>query len=390
MTVRKTYKVRLYPNKTQEAELVRILGACRYVYNHFLDRKKKHYEETKKTISYMLLSRELTKLRHETDWMKGIQLTPLGQSLRRLEISYSRFFKNTSRFPRFKSKKDGKQSFQKSRDWRIREKKIQIQNNLIIRFRGGLDINAKLGTLTISKQGDKWYASMTALVDVKQPKRYTKPVGIDVGLTTLATLSNGKKFENIRSQEKLQRKLTKAQRSLSKKQKGSKRREKARQVVGRVYGKIKNVRSNHIHQVSSAIVRRNPSLIAVEDLNVAGMMRNRRIARSFADASVSELLRQLKYKQAWRGGQFVEVNRFYPSSKTCSACEWIVETLPLSVRSWKCGNCGKNHNRDINAAKNILREALAHSARGGNVKPPSVVPVEARIGVKSNAKLIKQ
>jgi len=360
----KAYKVRLYPNKTQEAELVRILGACRYVFNHFLERRMKHYAETKKTISYLVLSSELTKLRHETEWMKGIHIEPVQQSLRRLERAYRSFFKKNTELPKFKTKKEPKQSFQKYRGWSLRDNKIQIQKGLIVRFRGFVDTKATFADITVSSVNGKWYASMNATAKIKQPKRYTKPVGIDVGLETLATTSTGKKFANIRPQKTLQHKLTTAQRALARKTKGSKRREKARQVVGRVYEKIKNIRVNHIHHVSSAIVRRNPSLIAVEDLNVAGMMANRRVARSFADASVRELLRQLKYKQAWRGGEFVEINRFYPSSKTCSACEWIVDSLPLSVRTWKCGNCGKVHDRDINAARNIVKEALAHSARG--------------------------
>ena len=365
MVIQRAYKLRLYPNKEQEQKLLQILGACRFIYNYYLEQRKNYYFENKKTLPYAVMSRDLTKLRYKTDWLSQVQALPIQQSLRRLDTAYNRFFRKQSKFPRFKSKKDIRQSFQKNKDWRLKENKVQIQQDITIRYRGMIDPKAKLGTLVVSRHASgKWFATITAEVVVKQPKRYTKPIGIDVGIETLATLSTGKKYDNLRPQETLQRKLTLAQRSLTRKKKGSNRREKARKKVAHVYEKICNVRENYLHNVSYDITRKNHAVIAVEDLNVAGMMKSSNLARVLVDASMRELLRQLEYKQEWRGGEFVKIDRFFPSSKCCSKCNWVIASLPLHIRKWECEKCGAQHDRDINAAKVILKQSLAHSERG--------------------------
>jgi putative transposase len=365
MEIQRAYKVRLYPNKAQEQQLLSILGACRFVYNHFLEARINHYKATGKTLSYMLMSRQLTVLRHETEWMKDIQLEPLSQALRHLDYAYRRFFKVKKGFPNFKSKKDTKQSFQKHCEWRLRGNRIQIQKDFLVKFRGKVDSEAKLGTLTVSRHGNKWYASMTAEVKVKLPSRYTKPIGIDMGITHLAITSTGQKYENVRSQKVLQRKLSKAQRILARRKLHSQRRQKAKVEVARIHEKIANIKANHLHQVSHAITSKNHAMIAVEDLNVKGMMQNRKLSRALGDASIRELLRQIEYKQKWTGGDFVKIGRFEPTSKKCSACGVVKETMPLSVRRWKCG-CGKTHDRDVNAAKNIL--SAAYAVRGESME----------------------
>lgn len=162
--------------------------------------------------------------------------------------------------------------------------------------------------------------------------------------------------------------MARAQRILARRQKGSKRREKARLQLSRTYEKIANIRRNHLHQISSAITAKNHSLIAVEDLAVSGMVRNRKLSRAISDAGWAELVRQIEYKQHWKGGDIVKVGRYFPSSKLCSACGFLLETLPLNVRKWKCGGCGVSHDRDINAAKNVLKEALTQRARGATVR----------------------
>lgn len=365
MKINRAYKIRLYPNKEQEQKMLKILGCCRFIYNYYLDKRIQHYAETKKSLSYAELARDLTKFRYTINWLSDTQAEPLQQSLRRLETSYKRFFTKVSKFPKFKSKKDTRQSFQKHADWKIIDNKLQIQKDLIIKFRGNMPKLTKLGTLVVSRHSSgKWFATTTAKIEVKTPETYTKPIGIDVGLETLMTLSTGQKYANIQPQKTLQARLTKAQRDLARKQKGSKRREKARQEVARVHEKIRNIRENHLHQITSKIVSKNHAIIAIENLNVKGMMKNRHLSRSLGDASFGELFRQLKYKQAWKGGKLIEVGRFFPSSKTCSFCEFVVETLPLSVRKWACEKCGTKHDRDINAAKNILAEALKHNERG--------------------------
>ncbi len=368
MIIQKAHKVRLYPNKTQEQQLLQILGASRFVYNYFLAARKSYYAEYGKTLSYMQMSRDLTQLRHSM-WLGELQGEPMSQSLRRMDKSYSTFFRRKKGFPRFKSKKALKQSFQKCSEWKVKDTRVQIQKDLVVKFRGTVDPKAKLGTLIVSYQAGKWYASMTAKVAVKHAKRHTKPIGLDVGLTTLVTTSKGVKYENIQPQKSNQRALTLAQRKLARRQKGSNRRTKARLELARVYERIANVRHNHLHQISSAITAKNHGLIAVENLGVREMVKNRQLARAISDAGWSELVRQIEYKQAWKGLEVVKIDRFFPSSKLCSACGFLLETLPLSVREWKCGGCGKTHDRDINAAKNILQEALAYRVQGATVRP---------------------
>ncbi len=366
MKIQRAYKVRLYPNLAQEMELWRIINASRFVYNYFLASRKGYYEETGKTLTLNQMSSDLTVLRKSVGFLDGIQLEPLSQGLRRLDRSYQTFFRQKKGYPKFKTKKSSHQSFQKHTAWKIIDKKVQIQTGLVVKFRGLVDTQAQLGTLTVLYSCGKWYASMTAQVEMKLPIRHSKPIGIDLGLTSLASISTGIKFENIQPQKTLQNKLARAQRVLARRVKGSNRREKAKVEVARVYEKTGAIRRNHLHQVSSAITAKNHSLIAVEDLNVRGMFRNRKLSRAISDAGWSELLRQIEYKQLWEGGEIVKVGRYFPSSKLCSACGFLAETMPLSVRNWKCA-CGVEHDRDVNAAKNILTEA--YSVRGADVRP---------------------
>lgn len=370
--------MKLYPNKGQEAQLQAIIDGSRFVYNHFLEQRKNHYLEHKKTISYAVMARELTKLRYQVGFLKPLQTEPLQQSLRRLDKAYNSFFRKTAKFPKFKSRFDARQSFQKHQAWRVVGNRIQIQKDLQVKYRGQIDDTATLGTLVILKESGKWYATTTAKVEYEIPKKYGKPVGIDVGLETLATLSTGQKFANIQPQKTLQSKLTRAQRVLARKKKGSKRRQLAKVAVNKIYAKIRHKRENHIHQVSSSILKDSPSLVAVEDLNVAGMMKNRHLSRALGDASLRILLKQLKYKQEWRGGTYAEIGRFFPSSKTCHKCGCIADKMPLSVRKWKCQNCGTLHDRDINAAKVILAQASVQDARGGKVRPSRHSPVKRK------------
>lgn len=361
----RAYKVRLYPNKTQELLMQKTLDASRHVYNHYLEKRKNHYLEGNGDLKYVAMARDLTHFRKTDSVLAGVQSEPVQQALRRLDKSYNAFFRGTSRFPKFKSRFAPHQSFQKHQCWQVLGNKIRIQSDLDVKFRGFIDTKATLGTLVVAKEStSKWYATITAEVPHKPTTTFTEPVGIDVGIETLAVTSEGKKYKNIRPQESLQHKLTQAQRTLSRRKRGSKRRAKAKEAVARVYAKIRNKRENHIHHISREIVNGNPTHIAMEDLNVAGMVQNRRLARVIADASMRELTRQIEYKQTWNGGTFEKIGRFFPSSKTCHGCGFIVDSLPLSERKWTCPQCGVEHDRDINAAKVILAQSLAYSERG--------------------------
>lgn len=342
--------------------MLKILGACRFVYNYYLNIQMNAYWQTGKNIPFTDLSRDLTVMRNRGDypWLKELQVVPMQQSLRMLDVAFSKFFRKTSELPRFKSKRDMRQSFRKHQDWKIRDNKIQIQSDLLVKYRGKLSPDRdQMKTLTISRTPTgKWYASIQVIEQVEQPSKLEGSVGIDLGLTHTAITSDGQKFENLKLHKRQLKRLKALQQSLSRKHKGSNRREKARLEIARLHEKIANQRMNHLHQVSSAITGKNHALIAVEDLSVANMLKNRSLSRSIADVSWSELIRQIEYKQMWKGGQFVKVGRFYPSSKTCSNCGVVRDSLPLDVRSWDC-ECGTTHDRDVNAARNILKQAEA-------------------------------
>lgn len=358
MKVHKAYKVRVYPNEQQQKELLLIMDGCKFVYNYYLNLQINAFFQTGKSIAYADLSRDLTKLRHDTEWLSAIGVRPLQQSLRNLDKAYNRFFRGQNRLPSFKGMYKGN-SFSKPSEWSVKDRKINIQRGLAVKYRGTLPPDAEMKTLTVSvTPAGKWYASIKVIEKIEQPKLSGK-VGVDLGITHTAITSNGEKFDNLRPQKAQLKKLKKLQQQLARQEKGSNRREKTKQEIARLHEKIANKRINHLHQVSSAIIGKNPALIAVEDLSVVNMMKNRRLARSIADVSWGELLRQLEYKQTWKGGQFVKVDRFFPSSKRCSECGDMQSSMPLNVREWYCNACFTTHDRDVNAAKNILKQAEA-------------------------------
>jgi len=360
------YKIKIYPNNEQKQILLKNIGSCRFVYNHFLALKKQTYLETGKNITYNVMSKELTKLRKEIDWLQEAQFQPLQQSLRNLDVAYNRFFRKQAKFPVFK-KKNKKNTMKKVNGWNIAGNKIKIMKNAEIRFRGVFPQNRE-GTLTITKDSaGGWWASTLGEKKCKQTKLKKSALGVDLGLETLATTSDGNKYENIRSLGKILERIKFASKSLSKKKKGSVRREKARMILARLYRKASFIRINHLHHISKKIVSKNHAMIALEDLAVANMMKNRRLSRSIGDAGWGELVRQIKYKQEWKGGSVVQIGRFFPSSKTCSVCNFIVDTLPMSVRKWTCGKCNTKHDRDINASVMIAKQAtFLLGAEGGD------------------------
>lgn len=355
--VHKTYKVRLYPTRAQEAEMLKILVACRWIWNHFLEKRVSSYAETGKTTSYKILARELKALRMTTLELSGVQSHPLEKSLRRLEAAYQCFFRKLSQLPTPKTELDTNQSFQKSKDWRIRGSRIQIQQDLVVKTRGGLPQNVeKMGTIVVKLIAGKWYAAIFVQEKIKHAKYHTKPIGIDVGLSHLAVTNDGRKFPTLKPDYALHHSMKVLKQKMSRQQIGSNRREETRKQMARLYHKMANIRANHIHQTSHAILEKHPSMIAIETLHVSGMVRNHRLARSLADVSLGELHRQLRYKQMWNGGRVVEIDTFFPSTKTCSECGYINQEMKLSTRNWTCLGCGAEHDRDINAAKNLLKQ----------------------------------
>ena len=359
-TIFKSFKFRIYPNKEQEILLSKHFGACRFVFNHYLNKRKETYLEDKKSLNYYDNANDLTQLKKDENyiWLKEINSQSLQSGLRNLDTSYMRFFRKQSNFPRFKSKYD-RQSF------KIPQNVLIINNKLTIpKFKEGIKINlhreieGKIILATISKSTTgNHYVSLTCEVQHKPYEKTNSKVGIDTGIKDLAILSDGTTYENIKILKNNLKKLKFEQRKLSKKVKGSSMRDKQRKKLAIIHEKITNVRKDYLHKVSTEIVK-NHDIISVEDLAVKNIMKNHKLAQVMSDVSLGTFYSMLEYKCFWNDKQFVKIDRFFPSSKMCSKCSWINQDLTLKIREWECPSCGEKHDRDLNASKNILKQGL--------------------------------
>ena len=360
-TIFKSFKFRIYPNKEQEILLAKHFGACRFVFNHYLNKRKESYlGEDKKSLNYYDNANDLTQFKKDENyiWLKEINSQSLQSSLRNLDTAYGKFFRKQTKFPRFKSKYD-RQSFKIPQF-------VKLENNELIipKFKGGIkinlhrEINGEILFATISKSSTgKYYVSITCEVQHEPFDKTNSKVGIDTGIKDLAILSDGTTYENIRSLKNSLKKLKYEQRQLSKKVKGSSSRNKQKQKLAIVHEKITNVRKDYLHKVSTEIVK-NHDIISVEDLAVKNIVKNHKLAQAMSDVSLGTFYSMLEYKCEWNDKQFVKIDRFFPSSKMCSECGWINQDLTLNIREWTCPSCGEKHDRDFNASKNILKQGL--------------------------------
>ena len=360
MKIIKAFKYRIYPTKEQEVLLAKHFGAKRFIWNHFLEKRKNEYLENKKTLNYYDNAKEIPELKkqEERKWLKEVNSQTIQATLRDLEVAYSRFFSKQGMFPRFKSKRD-KQSF------RIPQYTEYISGQLIIpkfkkpiRVTEDRPIQGEILFSTISKSpSGRYFVAITCEMEYEPHKKNDNQIGIDLGVKTLAVGSDGKIHDNIKNTKKYERVLAFEQRQQSKKQKGGANRNRQRVKVAKVHEKIVNTRLNHIHNITIRIVRENQT-ICVEDLSVANMMKNHKLAKSIADCAWGEFLRQLKYKSEWNGRNLIEIDKFFPSSKTCNKCKFVNQDLTLEQREWTCPNCGEKLDRDRNASENILEQGL--------------------------------
>jgi len=368
------YKFRFYPNAEQELLLRKTLGCARFVWNYFLDLRQKSWKQENKSLSYYDTAKLLTQIKKEPEyiWLNDISIIPLRYSIYDLDGTYKKFFKGKCGYPNFK-KKSGKNSISFDKNsFRIIDNQFFIAKNkqpLNIRFHRQLPQKQEIKYMTISLDpSGKWYVSFN-LEDLSiQPLSPTNNmVGIDLGITTFATTSNGDKIKSPDLKKEYQ-KLKRLQRRMSKKQKGSNNRNKARIKVARQYEKITNIRRNFHHQVSRKLVNEN-QVIVLEDLKVSNMVKNRKLSRAISEQGWYQFRSFLEYKCNWYGRELVIINQWYPSSKTCSSCGSIQTKMPLSIREWTCADCSSVHDRDINAAKNILAVGTTVSACGDSVRP---------------------
>lgn len=372
--VRRSYKYRFYPTPEQADQLARTFGCVRYVYNRALAERSRAWTQEQRRVTQAETDRMLTQWKRdeETAWLTEPSKGPLQATLRHLQDAYTRFWSKQNGYPRFKKKgktRDSATYFRNCFTYRNGQIKLAKQSEpLNIRWSRPLPEGAAPSSVTVSRDSAGRYHISILVDDTITPHPPTDTtVGIDAGITTLYTLSTGEKITNPRHEKKDREKLARAQRQLSKKKKGSKNRDKARRKVARIHARIADRRRDHLHKLSTRLVREN-QVIAIEDLSVRNMVKNHSLARAISDASWAQFRAMLEYKAEWYGRDVVAIDRFYPSSKTCSECGRIVESLPLNIRDWEC-ECGAVHDRDVNAARNILAVGLAVSACGDGVRP---------------------
>lgn len=364
----KAYKFRLLPTEEQSVLLSKHFGCVRFVYNHFLKEKQDHYLLNKKTKNFNNCCISLTNLKKQQEhrWLSEVNSQSLQASLKNLETAYGRFFKNQSKFPKFKSKKNNINSFHVPQ-------RVDVDGNKVCipKFKEGIkfikhrEIKGEICSVTISRTSTgKCYVSiLTEQEPTKLLPKTNRGVGIDLGLKDFLITSDGRRFKNERFLKIHLKQLKQQQKHFSRKQKDSNRKERQRLKVARLHEKITNSRNNQHHQISSFLIKQY-DLIGLESLNVKGMMANHKLSQSISDASWSGFVSKLEYKAKWYGKEVVRIETFFPSSKTCNNCGHQKSDLSLKDREWTCLQCNTKHDRDVNAARNILQRALTIQSSG--------------------------
>jgi putative transposase len=379
----KAFRYRFYPTPEQESLLRRTLGCVRLIYNKALHVRTQAWYERQERVGYNQTSSMLTQWKKEEDldFLNEVSCVPLQQGLRHLQTAFVNFFAGRAEYPTFKKKRNGGSAEFTKSAFKFKDKEIYLakcSEPLPIRWSRQIPNDCEPTSVTVSLHpSGRWHISIRFDDPTIQPLPISEnAIGIDLGITSLIATSNGDKIANPKHFKKHHKRLKKAQKNLSRKQKGSKNREKARVKVAKIHLKISDSRKDFLHKTTTQLVRENQT-IAIESLTVKNMVKNHKLALAISDSGWGELTRQLDYKCRWYGRTLVAIDRWFPSSKRCSSCGQIVDKMPLNIREWTCPSCGCNHDRDVNASKNILAAGLAVSVCGATVRPEQSKSVKA-------------